>query len=81
MNNTSLAATAPNVIVNDSCEIELESAAERVVNIVGYSVIIPVSIIGNTLLICAVKQNNRLNTITYRLIINMAGHRYTRYGL
>ena len=51
MNNTSLAATAPDVIVNDSCEIEVESAAERVVNIVGYSVIIPVSIyIGNTLL-------------------------------
>ena len=72
MNNTSLATTAPNVIVNDSCEIEVESAAERVVNVVGYSVIIPVSIIGNTLLICAVKQNNRLNTITYRLIINMA---------
>ena len=37
MNNTSLAATAPDVIVNDSCEIEVESAAERVVNIVGYS--------------------------------------------
>ena len=38
MNNTGLAATVPNVIVNDSCEIEVESAAERVVNIVGYSV-------------------------------------------
>ena len=43
MNNTGLAATTPNVIVNDSCEIEVESAAERLVNIVGYSVIILVS--------------------------------------
>lgn len=57
---------------SDSCETEIENSVKKVINIVGYTVIILVSLIGNPLLICAVKRNSRLNTITYRLIINMA---------
>lgn len=57
---------------NDSCETEMENSVEKVINIIGYTVIILVSLIGNPLLICTVKRNSRLNTITYRLIINMA---------
>ena len=50
----------------------MENSVEKVINIIGYAVIILVSIIGNLLLICTVKRNTRFNTITYRLIINMA---------
>lgn len=40
----------------DSCETETKSAGERVANIIGYAVIILVSLIGNTLLICTVTE-------------------------
>lgn len=49
----------------------MENSVVKVINIIGYTVIILVSLIGNPLLICTVKRNSRLNTITYRLIINM----------
>ncbi|XP_078357503.1 substance-P receptor-like [Oculina patagonica] len=69
-NNT---ANVPRNMSNDSCETEMENSVEKVINIVGYSVIILVSLVGNPLLICSVKRNSRLNTkITYCLIINMA---------
>lgn len=73
MNSTGIIAeNVPRNLSNDSCEIEMESSVEKVINIIGYTVIILVSLIGNPLLICVVKRNNRLNTITYRLIVNMA---------
>ena len=59
-------------VQRNSCETKIESDTEKVVNIVGYTVVILVSLIGSTLLIGAVKKNNRLKTITYRLIVNMA---------
>ena len=68
-NNT---GNVPRIMSNDSCKTEMENSVENVINIIGYAVIILVSIIGNLLLICTVKRNTRFNTITYGLIINMA---------
>ena len=73
MNNTgNNTGGVPRNMSNDSCEAEMENSVEKVINIIGYTVIILASIIGNLLLICTVKRNSRFNTITYRLIINMA---------
>lgn len=73
MNNTgNNTGSVPRNMSNDSCEAEMENSVEKVINIIGYTVIILASIIGNLLLICTVKRNSRFNTITYRLIINMA---------
>ena len=71
-NQSKLVGNAHENFTNDSCKTEKESEAERVVKIVVYTLIILVSVVGNSLLICVVKRNNRLNTITYCLIVNMA---------
>lgn len=73
MNNTrNVGSNIPRNLSGDSCKTETEGVAEKTVFTVGYTVVILVSLVGNTLLISTVKRNNRLHTITYRLIINLA---------
>ena len=72
---TVLVENAQRNLNNDSCETKGGGGgggAERAVNIVGYTVIILVSPIANSLLIYAVRRDSRLNTITHRLMVNMA---------
>lgn len=72
MNNTgSTSWSVARNMFNDSSETEMENFVEKVVKIIGCTVIILMSIIGNLLLICTVKSKNPFNTVTYRLIINM----------
>lgn len=73
MNDTeNVAGNVPGNLSNDSCKTEMEGSVEKVIYIVGYTLVMLVSLVGNTLLISTVKRNSRLHTITYRLIINMA---------
>ena len=73
MNNTrNVGSNIPRNLSGDSCKTEMEGVAEKTVFTVGYTVVILVSLVGNTLLISTFKRNNRLHTITYRLIINLA---------
>ena len=64
--------TNQSLVEDTLCGSDDDPTPEKVIKTVGYTTVILISLLGNSLLIYAVNKNHRLKTVTYHLILNMA---------